>query len=84
MVALGKIIRECEEHPYKIDIAYRKRLYIVTHRSVYQPCYSVNAGFYAQEVYYSERIALTMPGRFFHVTGDEVNRLIGRKLLNNL
>lgn len=79
-----KLLRDDGDQPYNIEKAYRNSKYIVTCRSVYQPFYSVNFGYYAQRVYYSEFIDLTMPGRFFHVTGDEVNRLIGRKLLNNL
>jgi len=66
-----------------IKKAYHNKKYIVTYKSVYQPFYSVNAGYYAQKVY-TGKDKLTLAGRFFHMTGDAVNHLIGIKLLNNL
>jgi len=66
-----------------IEKAYNEKKYIVTGNKVYQPFYSVNAGYYAQCVY-TTKGNMTHPGRFFHFTGSEVNRIIGHELLNNL
>lgn len=66
-----------------IEQAYNDNKYIVTGNKVYQPFYSVNAGYYAQCVY-TAKGNMTRPGRFFQFIGSEVNRLIGIELLNNL
>lgn len=67
-----------------IEQAYNDKKYIVTYRTVYQPHYSVNAGYYATPVYTSQAENLTRAGRYFHFTGDQVNKLIGFNLLLNL
>jgi len=66
-----------------IEKAYHENKYIVTGNKVYQPFYSINAGYYAQCVYTANG-NMTRPGRFFHFTGEHVNRIIGINLLNNL
>lgn len=66
-----------------IEQAYNANKYIVTSRVIYQPFYSVNAGYYAQPIYKS-RENLIGPGRFVHCTGDQVNRLLGFNHVNNL
>jgi hypothetical protein len=55
----------------------------MNNKKVYQPHYSINAGYYASCVYTS-RNNLTLQGRFFHFTGKEVNKIIGIELLNDL
>lgn len=67
-----------------IEKAYNDKKYIVSYKTVYQPFYSVNAGFYAMPVYRETSGNMTLAGRYFHMTGDAVNHLIGHKLLNNL
>lgn len=81
---MSRFLRDSEERSYDIDKAFRYDKYIVTFKSVYLPYYSVCAGYYAQEVFRSNAGALTIPGRYYHMTGDEVNRLIGRDLFKNL
>ena len=66
-----------------IKEAYHNNKYIMTCKKVFQPMYSVNAGYYAMPVYTSKE-NMTKQGRFFHFTGSEVNRIIGIELLNNL
>ena len=67
-----------------IEKAYHGKKYIMMYKTVYQPHYSVNAGYYATPVYTSQAGNLTRSGRFFHLTGDQVNHIIGFDLLNNL
>lgn len=68
-----------------IEKAYNAKKYVVSYRSVYQPFYSKNAGYYAREVYRSnDYVPLTLAGRYFHMTGKEINRMIRMELLNNL
>lgn len=64
--------------------AYWNDRYIVSFKSVYQPFYSRNAGYYARELYYSRDKSLTKRGHVTYLTGDEVNSLIGIELLRNL
>ena len=81
---MSRMIRDDEKTSWDIDKAFFSKKFIVSFKSVYQPCYSVCAGYYAQEVFRSRAGNLTLPGRFYHMTGDEVNKLIGRRLFNNL
>lgn len=78
------MIQDNEKISRNIEKAYHDKKYIVTYRTVYQPHYSVNAGYYAMPVYTSQTEKLTRAGRFFHFTGDQVNKLIGFNLLLNL
>jgi len=78
-----KIVRDSSKTSRDIQRAYENKKYIVAYKTVYQPMYSVNGGYYAQEVYRSNG-NMTRAGRFFHMTGTDVNRLIGINLLNNL
>ena len=66
-----------------IEQAYNNNHYIVTQHKVYQPHYSINAGYYASCVY-TTKDNLTRAGRFFHFTGEYVNKIIGFQLLGNL
>lgn len=66
-----------------IKEAHEEKRYIVTGKTVYQPFYSQNAGYYAQPVYISKEL-LTRRGRFFHMTAKAVNELIGLNLLREL
>ena len=79
-----KKIKDNDKTSRNIKEAYDSNKYIVAWKSVYQPFYSVNAGYYAQEVYRCNEGNMTLAGRYFHMTGDAVNHLIGFKHLNNL
>lgn len=79
----GIMIKDTTTISRNIEKAYNENKYIVTGNKVYQPFYSVNAGYYANCVYTSKG-NITLPGRFFHFSGTEVNRIIGINLLNNL
>lgn len=78
-----RITRDTSTKSLDIEGAQKAGKYIVTWKSVYQPFYSANAGYYAQEVYRSEG-NMTRAGRYFHLTGDAVNHLLGFNLLKNL
>ena len=60
---------------------YEQQKYIVTHSNIYQLHYSQ-----AQECVYGQVIyrgrGLTRRGRFFALSGTEVNRLIGCQIVN--
>lgn len=77
------MIKDNEKTSRDIEKAYNAKKYIVNYRTIFQPFYSVNAGYYAMPVYRSQE-NLTGPARFFHFDGDYCNKLIGMKLLNNL
>ena len=83
-VAKMKTIRDNEKTSRNIKSAYENGKYIVAWKSVYQPFYSVNGGYYAQEVYRCNDGNMTRAGRFFHMTGEQVNHLLGFNHLNNL
>lgn len=75
-------IGSVELTPEEAAAAHERELYIVAFRRVYQVNYSAAQGrYYGQEVYYSAD-PLTRRGRFFRMTGEAVNRLIGHELLN--
>ena len=79
------MIKDNERTSRDIEKAYHAKKYILTQKVVYQPFYSVNAGYYAMPVYKKRDAGnLTRPHRFFHLTGDQINDVIGIKLLNNL
>ena len=78
-----RIVRDNDKKSLDIERAYNSKKYIVSYRSIYQPFYSANNGYYAMEVYYSNG-PMTLAGRYFHFDGDYCNRLIGIELLNNL
>lgn len=68
--------------PEEAAAAYERGLYIVAYRRIYQVNYSAAQGrYYGQEVYCSAE-PLTRRGRFFRMTGEAVNHLIGHELLN--
>ena len=77
-------IKDSDKTSRDIRKAFETGKYIVTYRSIYQPYYSqAQQQFYAMEVYRAQK-PLTLPGRFFHFTGDQVNHLLGHALFNNL
>lgn len=77
------MIKDTDTISRNIPLAYINKKYIVTGNKVFQPFYSINAGYYAQCVY-TAKSNITRPGRFFHFAGKEVNRIIGIELLNDL
>ena len=77
------MIKDNDKKSHNIEKAYNDKKYIVAYKKVYQPFYSINAGYYMKPVYNSYE-KLTLAGRFFHMTGEQVNHLIGLNLLNNL
>lgn len=80
-----KRIQDNDKISRRISDAYESKKYIVAHRSIYQPFYSVNAGYYAQEVYRSSGpVPLVGRGRFVHATAAHANSLIGIELLAEL
>ena len=76
-------MKDTAKTSHNIQQAYENKKYIVTRFAVYQPFYSVNAGYYAHIV-----LKTTEPmigsGRFVHYTGDQVNRMLGIEHLDNL
>lgn len=78
-----KKIKDNDKTSRNIKSAYEDGKYIVAWKSVYQPFYSVNAGYYAHEVFRCDS-NMTRAGRYVHMTGDAVNHLIGLELLSNL
>ena len=66
-----------------IEQAYKNGKYIVNYKTVYQPFYSVNAGYYALPVYKANS-NMTLAGRYFHMSAKAVNNLIGKELLAEL
>ncbi|NCA80833.1 MAG: hypothetical protein EOM76_11760 [Sphingobacteriia bacterium] len=79
-----EFIRDNDKTSHNIETAYNNGKYIVAYKNIYQPFYNANGGCYAHSVYHSDNGNLTLKGRFFHYTGDQVNDLLGIKLLNNL
>ena len=79
-----EFIRDNDKTSHNIETAYNNGKYIVAYKNIYQPFYNANGGYYAHRVYHSDNGSLTLKGRFFHYTGDQVNDLLGIKLLNNL
>ncbi len=77
------MIKDTATTSRNIEQAYNNKKYIITGNKIYQPFYSVNAGYYANCVYTSKG-TMTGQGRFYHYTGKQVNHLIGIELLNNL
>ena len=77
------MIKDTNTTSRNIEKAYNDKKYIVAGKKVYQPFYSVNAGYYAMPVY-TAKGNMTRPGRFYHFTGSYVNTIIGIELLNDL
>lgn len=59
---------------------YEEKKYICTSNAVYQIFYSVNAGYYGQKIITVKGIARR--GRFYTMDASEVNRAIGKNILN--
>ena len=70
-------ITDNEKISRNIEKAYNDKKYIVSWKSVYQPFYSqAQDKFYATEVYRSNS-NMTLAGRYYHMTAEIVNHLIG-------
>ena len=80
------MIKDTEKKSRDIKKAYHDKKYIVTSNAIYQPYYSeAQQQYYANKVYQTKKGEnLTLRGRFFHFTGEEVNKLLGVELLANL
>ena len=69
-----------KEQAYKI---YDDKKYIVTSYGIFQPFYSL-----AQKMVYFQQISyikgLAKRGRFYTLTGDEINHVLGYEYLANL
>ena len=70
-------------HPAELEWLYNKKQYIVKYRSIYQIDYSRNyrGHYYARLIYKAEN-ALTKRGCFDYASAEEVNRMLGIKLLS--
>lgn len=77
-------VRDNKDKSLDIERAYNSRKYIVAYRTVYQPHYSINAGYYAMPIYYNTTGNMTQRGRFYHLDNKEVNRLVGFELVRPL
>ena len=78
------MIKDSATTSRNIEQAYNNKKYIVSYDKVYQPMYSQAQGqFYAIPVYTSKG-NMTLRGRYFHMTGQAVNHLIGYELLAEL
>ena len=59
--------------------------YIIKYKSIYQVFYSVNAGFYTNEIYYNYNaldVGYTLKGRHIWADHDFVNKLVGFELVH--
>lgn len=82
---MARTISDNDKRSMKIEDAYKNGKYILSYRSVYQPHYSGAQGrYYATEVFYNQQGNMTLAGRYFHMTGDQINHLLKMPLLNNL
>ena len=77
------MIKDNAKTSHNIEKAYNEKKYIVAYKTVYQPFYSVNAGYYALPVYKANG-NMTLAGRYFHMSAKAVNNLIGKELLAEL
>ena len=70
-------------HPAELEWLYNRKQYIVKYRSIYQINYSRNyrGHYYALLIYKAEN-ALTKRGCFDYASAEEVNRMLGFKLLS--
>ena len=78
IVKIGRV-ELTEEEAQKI---YEEGKYIVAASKIYQIHYSRNAGYYGSVVYkepYGK--SFTRRGRFYVMSGEEVNRMLERELL---
>lgn len=67
-----------EDEAFKL---YEENKYIITYSKIYQLFYSqAQKRVYGQQIYYSK--GMCRKGRFFVYTGEEINHLLGFKLVN--
>ena len=70
-------------HPSELEWLYNKKQYILRYKNIYQINYSRNykGGYYTILLYKAEN-ALTKRGCFDYASAEEVNRMLGFKLLS--
>ena len=70
-------------HPSELEWLYNKKQYILRYKNIYQINYSRNykGNFHVQLLYKAEN-ALTKRGCFDYASAEEVNDLLGFKLLS--
>ena len=70
-------------HPAELEWLYNKKQYILRYKNIYQINYSRNykGNFHVQLLYKAEN-ALTKRGCFDYASAEEVNDLLGFKLLS--
>ena len=70
-------------HPAELEWLYNKKQYILRYKNIYQINYSRNikGGYYTVLLYKAEN-ALTKRGCFDYASAEQVNRMIGFKLLS--
>ena len=70
-------------HPAELEWLYNKKQYILRYKSIYQINYSRNykGKFHLQLLYKAEN-ALTKRGRFDYASAEQINRMLGFKLLS--
>lgn len=70
-------------HPAELEWLYNKKQYILRYKSIYQINYSRNykGNFHVQLLYKAEN-ALTKRGRFDYASAEQINRMLGFKLLS--
>lgn len=78
------MIKDNEKISRDIEKALQNKKFIVTGNKVYQPHYSINAGGYYASKVYTAKGNLTRVGRYYHMTGEQVNHLLGFNLVHNL
>lgn len=69
-------------HKAQAQWIYEHKLYIITSSAVYQPRYSVNAGFYFSRLLYTPGARYAARGRFHVLTAKDINNVLGYELLN--
>ena len=77
-----KVAGTVELHPAELEWLYNKKQYILRYKNIYQINYSRNykGNFHVQLLYKAEN-ALTKRGCFDYASAEEVNRMLGFKLL---
>ena len=70
-------------HPSELEWLYNKKQYILRYKNIYQINYSRNyKGNFHVQLLYKAKNALTKRGRFDYASAEEVNDLLGFKLLS--
>ena len=69
-------------HKAEAQWIYEHKRYLMTSTAVYQPIYSVNAGFYFSRLLYTPGTRYAARGCFHVLTAKGVNEVFGYELLN--